>query len=219
MSDTSLYRKLSEVVAEVEGVAKDGRNAFHNYDYTTAETLLRALRKPLSARKVMLLSSVTDIGEREIRTAKGGASTITTVRVQFTFVDSETGEKHACEWAGQGDDPADKGLGKAYTNAIKTFLREQFLIPQGDDPEADSKTDARAAERAPSNGQKKKPSPLSDSNRAKVLKAFADAGINDLTLYFTAVGLERVEDMTAEHAVKLRGLLDKELGEREAELA
>jgi hypothetical protein len=71
-----------------------------------------------------------------------------------------------------------------------------------------------------SNGaEKKKPSPLSESNRAKVLKAFADAGITDLTLYFTAVGLERTEEMTAEHAVKLRGLLDKELGEREAELA
>jgi len=148
----ALARKIAEVVTAVEGVEKDARNDFHKYDYTSAEAMLRALRKPLAERHVALLCSLTAIDDREYKTTKGNASTITTAHVAFTFIDGETGAMFKCDWAGRGDDAADKGLGKAYTNAIKTFLREQFLIPQGDDPEADSATDRRAQDRAPANG-------------------------------------------------------------------
>ena len=147
---TTLYAKLAEVTAEVGYVAKDGHNDFQNYDYTSAEAVLAALRGPLSARKVVLMPSVTALSEREYTTTKGKASVITTVHVSFTFVDGESGERHECSWAGQGDDPGDKGLGKAYTSAVKTFLRGQFLIPQGNDPEADSGADERSRERSAS---------------------------------------------------------------------
>lgn len=150
-SPTRLYTKLAEVISEVGYVAKDGRNDFQNYNYTSAEALLAAVRGPLSARSVVLMPSLTAISEREYTTSKGKASIVTTAHVTFTFVDGDTGETYACEWAGQGDDPADKGLGKAFTNAIKTFLREQFLIPQGDDPEADARTDERASDRVAGN--------------------------------------------------------------------
>jgi hypothetical protein len=70
-------------------------------------------------------------------------------------------------WAGEGDDPADKGLGKAYTNAIKTFARLQFLIPQGDDPEADASTDQRSADRAAASAPKIAPAPASSQPTAK----------------------------------------------------
>jgi hypothetical protein len=143
-----LYAKLAEVTAAVGYVAKDGRNDFQNYRYTSAEALLAAIRGPLSDRQVVLMPSLTALSEREYMTSKGKASVITTAHVSFTLIDGESGESHECAWAGQGDDPGDKGLGKAYTNAIKTFLREQFLIPQGDDPEADSGTDQRAQDRA-----------------------------------------------------------------------
>lgn len=169
MSETTLYRKLAEVAAEVTHVAKDGTNTFHNYRYTTAETMLTAIRGPLTARHVVLLPSVASIAEREITTAKGGSSTITTVQVHFTFVDAESGETHECSWAGQGDDPGDKGLGKAYTNAIKTFLREAFMLPMGDDPEADSQTDERAAGRTASAGMRRSPA-ATDKPTDKQLK-------------------------------------------------
>ena len=149
---TTLHAKLAEVVAELGYVAKDGKNEFQNYKYTSAEALLAAVRGPLSAKGIALMPSLTAISDREYTTSKGKASVITTAHVSFTFVDGESGERHECQWAGQGDDPADKGLGKAFTNAIKTFLRESFLIPQGDDPEADPQADARGADRAPRHG-------------------------------------------------------------------
>src|SRR4051812_47265502 len=127
---SSLYTKLAEVMGEVVSVDKDGRNDFHRYDYASAEQVMRSLRGPLLRRNVVLIPSVVDITEREFLTPKGKTSTLTTVRVKFTFVDGDSGESHECEWAGAGDDPADKGLYKAYTGAIKTFLRETFLLPQ-----------------------------------------------------------------------------------------
>ncbi len=205
-----LYAKLAEVVQEVEGVAKSGKNTFHKYDYTTAEEMLRALRLPLAKRNVVLMPSLIDIGEREISTAKGGSSTITTVRIRFTLADGDTGETFACDWAGQGDDPADKGLGKAYTNAIKTFLREQFLIPQGDDPEADKKTDERGAERTTARSEqpttvKSGDRPLNDEELKAMRTAIRDSGLHE-ALVLSSVGVEDVVMLS--HARAIRAKLD-----------
>lgn len=150
LEPSSLFTKLSEVAAEITHVEKDGFNDFQKYKYTSAEAMLTALRGPLTARNVTLLESVDRVEDREYVTAGKKASVVTTVLMTFTFVDGDTGETRECRWAGRGDDAADKGLGKAYTNAVKTFLRAQFLVPQGDDPEADTSTDKRAADRAPS---------------------------------------------------------------------
>jgi hypothetical protein len=196
----TLYAKLAEIVAEVEGVAKSGKNTFHKYDYTTAEEMLRAIRGPLAQRKIALMPELINISERELKTAKGGVSIITTVRMSFTFMDGETGQEHTCGWAGQGDDPGDKGLAKAYTNAIKTFLREQFLIPQGDDPEADEKTDKRAAERVAA----EPPTQIIPADRKMtpeeitiMVKAVTDTGQN-LDLLLASVGVEAAVDCTVE---------------------
>lgn len=149
-STGQLYGKIATVVQQVEEVAKRGHNDHFNYDYATAEDILKVLRVPLADQNVALMCSLGSIDERAYTTSGGKESVITTAHVEFCFVDGDTGEQHRCTWAGQGDDPADKGLGKAYTNAIKTFLRSAFMLPQGDDPEADSRTDERAGDRASS---------------------------------------------------------------------
>lgn len=166
MSDTEskLFRKIAQVITLVERVEKDGHNDHFNYDYTSAETILAAIRGPLAELNVALFPSLTSIEERPYKTSGGKESVITTAHMDFTFVDGETGEMFKCSWAGQGDDPADKGWGKAATNAIKTFLRQTFLLPQGDDPEADTSTDQRAQERVSSGSRRQssgapKPSP------------------------------------------------------------
>lgn len=141
MSETKgLFVKLAEVMGAVERVEKRGRNEFHKYDYATEADIVEAVRKALAERHVMLLPSIREA------TVNG---TLTTLSLVFTFVDGDTGQREELSWLGRGDDNADKGLGKAYTNAVKTFLRAQFLIPSGDDPEADHRTDERAADRAP----------------------------------------------------------------------
>lgn len=144
VSGEALFRKLAEVMGEIGYVEKRGRNDFHKYDYVTEADLVEAVRAKLAERHVALIPSVQAISERPYKTDRGKESVVTTVTIAFAFVDGETGAMYRTEWAGQGDDPADKGLYKAYTGAVKYFLMKTFLIPTGDDPEGDRRTDERS---------------------------------------------------------------------------
>ena len=146
--EPSLHSKLADVMAQISGVQKDGRNPHFNYAYTSAEAYLREVRIPLAEKKVMLLWKPTNVAEKPMTTSRGSASTLTTVTINATFVDGESGERETISWIGRGDDAGDKGISKALTSAAKTFVRMQFLIDQGhDNPEADGTTDQRAEQR------------------------------------------------------------------------
>ncbi len=144
-----LIRKLAEVMAAVERVPKRGRNEFHRYDYATEADIVSTVRDELSKRGVMLIPSVQNHERHEITTKKNErGDPITVLHMTFTFVDGETGEREMHPWLGVGQDGGDKGVYKAMTGAAKYFLLKTFLMPTGDDPEAEEKKESRKAERA-----------------------------------------------------------------------
>ena len=69
---------------------------------------------------------------------------VTTVPLQFTVIDSDSGESITGTVYGRGEDPTDKGVYKAYTGGQKYFLQKLFLLSTGDDPERDSPADKPA---------------------------------------------------------------------------
>lgn len=209
---SSLHAKLAEVGQAVTHVEKDGKNSFHKYDYASATAVLAAIRKPLFERGVTVTPSVERVDDREYTTAGGKASVVTTVTVKFTFVDSETGEREEHVWAGRGDDNADKGLSKAYTSAVKTFILEAFLLPTGDDPEADAETDKRAAQRQPSPPPPAVPDAVVENVAKEAVDAKA-AGV-DLREAMGAVGAQpqkalkqTIRSMTPEQVERFRSLV------------
>lgn len=129
-----LYSKLAEVMGLAGRIEKRGENTFHHYKYAMESDIVEAVRLALAERHVMLIPAVRQV-VRE--------GTLTTALMAFTFTDGETGETATHEWAGTGDDKGDKGLYKAMTGALKYFLLKTFLMPTGDDPEADESTDKR----------------------------------------------------------------------------
>jgi hypothetical protein len=142
----NLARKLVLAALDVDAVSKDGYNEAQRYAFASAENFVGTVRRPLLERGVLVLAGEHETDER-LRQTKGGAETaITTFHLTYTLMDAETGEKIELPWLGRGEDPMDKGIGKALTNALKTFLRQQLLIPYGqDDPEADEGSDQRAS--------------------------------------------------------------------------
>lgn len=134
----NLVIKLSEILGEVDRVPKRGRNEFHKYDYVMESDLVEAVRQKLAERHVFLLSSVEELRRED---------TLTEAKIRFTFLDGDSGESLSFYYFGQGDDKGDKGAYKAYTGALKYAIMKNFLVPTGDDPEADTETDRRAAER------------------------------------------------------------------------
>lgn len=135
----SLVCKLAAVMGEVERIPKSGRNAFHNYDYATEADIVAAVRKGMATRALMLVPDVEAMEWRDGRPDKGGKPTkVCTLRVRFRLMDGESGEQMDFVVIGEGDGADDKATYKAMTGATKYALLKLFLIPTGDDPEADS---------------------------------------------------------------------------------
>lgn len=137
----SLLTKLVEVALDVDRVPKRGWNDHHQYAFATEADITSAVRGSLFTRGVVLFTEV----ERE-RVEDG----VTIVNTLHTFVDSESGEERTLRGLGHGQDKGDKGSGKAITNALKFVLTKNFLIPTGDDPEADDASSTHHTHSAPS---------------------------------------------------------------------
>jgi len=140
-----LMMRLVEVASEMNAIPKGGFNAKQNYAFARADDVVADIRQKLLERKVLVLAYEHHTDERMRQTAGGSESAVTTIHLVFLLVAADTGERIELMWPGRGEDPMDKGISKALTNALKTFLRQQFLLPWGnDDPEADESTDERA---------------------------------------------------------------------------
>jgi len=153
-----LVKKLAEVMKAVKYIQKTGFNKFHKYAYATESDVAERVREELAERNIMMIPSVTNSETREHITAKGNREYIVTVHMEFTFMDGDTGETISFNTVGEGQDAGDKGSYKAMTGAQKYALMKAFMIPTGDDPEADSGTDER------NNGGGQQPSSNQSSN-------------------------------------------------------
>lgn len=143
-----LAKKLAQVLADVHRVPKNGRNDFHRYDYVYESDLVDHIRDKLAEQGVAIFPSVTDHSVEEMQDARNKVSYLTTVTLDITLVDGESGDMMTTTWVGQGMDNGDKGYYKAYTGAIKYFLMKTFLISTGDDPEHEEAPSAPAPRKA-----------------------------------------------------------------------
>lgn len=167
MSDAPrLFSKLAEIMGEVGSIEARGVNDFLGTKYVTEDDMVDAVRDKLSARQIVVLPSLGDIAREPAKTAKGKETALTTARVTFTFCDGETGETHACAWAGIGEDAMDKGLTKAQTSALRTFLLKTFLVSSSNGPQGAPSSAPRA------DGQK----PLTQEQFDGINQAFTAAG-------------------------------------------
>jgi ERF superfamily len=134
MPTKTLAVKLVEIRKAITAIDKKGHNKHGDYDYVKAEDVLREIRKQLDEHKIILQPQS---GMFQHDTIPSGKQLLTTVELIYTLVDCESNESIESKWLATGADTGDKGLYKAYTGGLKYFLLNLFLIPTGDDPEAD----------------------------------------------------------------------------------
>lgn len=132
-----ILAKLHAIMEAVDYVQKDKENTFHHYSYASEFAIKQALHDELVKNKVIFTISASNVRREVYASVKGGRAAITDVDIDYTFYDVESGEGLPGKFVGTGDDGADKGTYKAITGAIKYILTSTFLIPTGDDPEAD----------------------------------------------------------------------------------
>lgn len=134
---SSIYKKLLNVMKAIGVLEKRGQNRSQGYDYLMAEDVLEEVRQKFGEVGLVLLPTCKTQEIISGQTQKGTANYLTRVEMEYTICDVDTGERLTLSWQGLGQDTGDKGLYKAYTGAIKYFLRNLLLIPTTDDPEND----------------------------------------------------------------------------------
>jgi ERF superfamily protein len=134
LDNTSILRKLHAVMKDVDYIQKDKTNAFHKYNYASEAAIKEKVHAALVEHGVVPQFDLVSLTERT-GLGKEGKDTLTTALVHYRFSCVDTGQCVEGSFYGCGTDPADKGLYKAITGAIKYILTSQFLIPTGDDPE------------------------------------------------------------------------------------
>ena len=139
----NLISKLVEVMKQVKYIEKKGYNEFNRYKYATESDVAEKVREVLADQNVIMLPDIVEHSTREHINRKGNTEYIATVKVKFTFIDGDTGEQLVIHSIGEGQDAGDKAVYKAITGAQKYALMKSFMIPTGDDPEADSGVDER----------------------------------------------------------------------------
>lgn len=123
-----LVQKLQAIMTDVGYLNKDteisGKKA--SYNVISEKKVLSSVR-PKLVEQGILVFPVDMHATRE--------ANVTTLRVLWKVIDSESGEEIQLASTGQGYDPYDKGAGMAQTYALKYLFLKMFQIITGDDPD------------------------------------------------------------------------------------
>ncbi len=140
-----IYKKLLEIQKAVDGFSKDGKG--FKYKYTTGSQVLEKIRPLMNEYGLLLKQEVLELENTRIDyKAKTGdkSENLSKVKLKFTWIDSETGERDENLFYANGMNDWEKGLGSALTYAERYFLLKYFHIPTDKD-DVDSK-DRKPAE-------------------------------------------------------------------------
>ena len=158
----SLASKIAKVMEEVGYVPKGGTNQAQGYKFVQASAVADKVREQLAKLNVSMTPTTIDVISEGV--TPSGKQALLTLRFTWTLTDGDSGETISFQSIGTGADSGDKAAYKAATGALKYALLTGFLIPTGDDPEADPATDTQVAAAAKRIfADDKKPAPKQDS--------------------------------------------------------
>ena len=116
---------------------KDGYNDAQKYEYVKANQYRNALRKGAIENRLRLKVNIANRLHEDL--VKSDKMHLTTIQGSIALVDIDTGYEEATYMMADGADNLDKGIYKAMTMFIKSFVQTTFLISDDDnddDPQA-----------------------------------------------------------------------------------
>jgi ERF superfamily len=136
----TLREKLNAIYDKVEFIPKKGYNKLQNYKFMRAADVTNTLRKQLVEFKVYAEVNYTLEGAPYTiarASSPNAPMSALNVRCAIVFHDLESTETLTASGIGSGCDTSDKAAYKAMTGALKYALKNAFLVPDEEDPEAD----------------------------------------------------------------------------------
>ena len=133
---SALAAKILAISAAVGGIPKTGFNEAHNYAFHRDADITEGLRPLLVEHGLAIIPAAGPATVLATIPTRSGDIPLIGVPLQFTLIDLATQATLVQTWYGTGLDHGDKGLYKAYTGGVKSFLMKLFKITEHNDPEA-----------------------------------------------------------------------------------
>lgn len=133
----NLATKLAGIMANIDSVEKRGKNKEQGYWFVRAADIANLCRMKLAAENIIVVADEVDRVDGSFETLKGTIMHTVQLKVEYTIIDGDSGERLVLHGWGDAFDTSDKAVNKCKTAALKYALRTMFLIPDDSDPEAD----------------------------------------------------------------------------------
>ena len=137
-AQNGVYRKILELQKVVRALLPNasGGGDKNSYRYVAGSKLLGYLRPKMDELGIILKQEIVEESHERIdyATAYGHKSEMfTALKMRFTWIDVETGERDENEFIAFGQNGWDKGLGSALTYGERYFLLKFFHIATDED--------------------------------------------------------------------------------------
>lgn len=132
-------QKLHDIQKQIIGLGKDKQG--NGYSYVTGSKVLEFLKPLMNKHGILLKQEILEITNKRQNYIVGFGTPkqrekneiLTTLKMRFTWVDVESGEKDENLFFANGQNDWDKGVGSALTYGERYFLLKFFHISTDED--------------------------------------------------------------------------------------
>lgn len=165
----NIYEAILGVMEDVQYAQKTGKfdGGRTQYSYASEYDLLMALRPAMVKHGIVVFpENIDNLSITQEERKQGGFQTRMSSTMQFRFTHASTETFFTATVSTAGIDVGDKYGFKANTGALKYALRMVFLLPTGDDPDAQLSEEQEAGRAAEKPVRKSKAKPAEPKKKA-----------------------------------------------------
>lgn len=135
----NIHQRLHKIMQDVDYIQKEDKKVNNQYTFVSHDAVTAKCRKAFIENGVITVPTIVSHDKEWCVRKKDGKETtilLTTVQVKIDFINiDEPKEIVSTTSFGYGLDDQDKGLGKAYSYAVKYGYLKALGLETGDDPE------------------------------------------------------------------------------------
>ena len=183
MSDTQMiYKKIGDILKEIEPVTKDKKNTQQNYNFRGIEQAVDMLSPILAKHGVFpVTEGIESISSETVQSKSGSAGYHYVNRYTFRFY-AEDGSFVKTQADGEAIDYGDKSSNKAYSTAYREALWKLFVVPFAGDDIENTDHDLKPAEKPVA-----KPTAKADPYKVAMAKIDATENMEQLNELMTKI--------------------------------
>jgi ERF superfamily protein len=146
MNNGLIYKKMSQVMADIGHVGKDQKNLAQGFKFRGIDQFVNALYPALVKHGVFMTPETVSITHETFNVTRGngkaGVDKHVHLTMKYTFYAEDGSSVAVGPIAAEGLDSGDKATNKALSAALKYALIQTFSVPTEDMVEADSDSPA-----------------------------------------------------------------------------